>query len=138
MRELRASSFVPELVLGLEAADFVYQGDAPPGRFSLGAGSFPALTRLDASDNRALPPLEWYEALGHDAAQLAKGALEGAGFPDGRVDDGRAVRELHARAERGLGSARATLWTTDERGFSDARVLRRNLTIVSPSSSPRK
>ncbi|MET0790726.1 MAG: hypothetical protein ABW061_04335 [Polyangiaceae bacterium] len=136
VRELRAAAFVPELALGLEAAEYVYASDAPSGRFSLGAGSFPSAGRLDATDNPALPPLNWYEALGHDAAQLAKGALEG--FPDGRADDARVVRELHARAALALRSARATLWTSDERGFSEARVLRRNLTVVSPHSSPRK
>lgn len=135
-RELRASAFAPELALGLEAADFVYASDAPPARFSLGAGSFPAAVRLDVADNPALPALEWYEALGHDAAQLCKGALDG--FPDGRVDDSRAVRELHERAERALVSARGTLWTSDERGFSESRVLRRTLTVVSPPSPPRK
>ncbi|MES1174598.1 MAG: hypothetical protein ABUL62_09720 [Myxococcales bacterium] len=136
VRELRAAAFMPELALGLEAADFVYASDAPPGRFALGAGSFPAAVRLDFADNPALPPLEWYEALGHDAAQLAKEAL--VGFPDRREDNGRVVRELHARAERALGTARATLWTSDERGFSEARVLRRTLTVVSPSTYARK
>ena len=136
VRELRAAAFVPELALGLEAADFVYASDAPAARFALGAGSFPTTARLDAADNPALPPLEWYEALGHDASQLVKGALEG--FPDGREDNGRVVRELHARAERALDSARATLWTSDERGFSESRVLRRTLTVVSPPSSSRK
>jgi hypothetical protein len=136
VRELRAAAFVPELALGLEAAAFVYASDAPPGRFSLGAGSFPARVRLDSADNPALPALDWYEALGHDTAQLAKEALQG--FPDRREDDGRVVRELHARAERALDTARATLWTSDERGFSESRVLRRTLTVVSPQSSPRK
>jgi hypothetical protein len=136
VRELRAAAFVPELALGLEAADFVYASDAPPARFSLGAGSFPARERLDLGGNPARPALDWYEALGHDAAELAKEAL--AALPDGREDDAKVVRELHARAERALRAARVTLWTSDERGFSEARVLRRTLTIVSPPSSPRK
>jgi hypothetical protein len=136
VRELRAASFVPALALGLEAADFVYTSDAPPGCFAIGAGSFPAHARLDSPDNPALPALDWYEALGHDAAQLAKEAL--VGFPEGREDDPRIVHELHARAERTLDTARATLWTSDERGFSDLRVLRRTLSVVSPPSSSRK
>ena len=134
--ELRAAAFAPELALGLEGAEFVYSADAPRARFALGAGSFPSRGRPDAAANPALPALDWYEALGHDAALLAKGALEG--FPDGRVDDGRAVRELHARAERALGTAQAQLWTSDFRGFSEARVLPRTLTIVSPPPSPQK
>ena len=63
-----------------------------------------------------MPLLDWYEALGHDAALLAKGALEG--FPDGRVDEERAVHELHARAQRALASVQAPLWTSEARGFS--------------------
>jgi len=91
-------------------------------------------TRVDVVASPALPPVDWYEALGHDAALLARAALQG--FSDGRVDDGRVVRELHARAERALGTAEAPLWTTDSRGFSEARVLARTLTIVSPNSPP--
>ena len=133
-RELRSVSFAPELALGLESAEFVFASDAPRARFALGAGRFPSVVRPDATDNPALPPLDWYEALGHDAALLAHAALEG--FPGGRVADGPAVRELHARAERALGAAQAALWTTDSRGFSQGHVLPRTLTIVSPSTRP--
>lgn len=133
-RDLRSvSGFAPELALGLEAAEFVYQNDAPRARFALGAGSFPSQTRASAEDNPALPALDWYEALGHDAALLAKGALEG--FPDGRVDEERAVRELHARAQRALAAVQAPLWTSEARGFSQGQTLSRTLTIVSPSST---
>ena len=135
-RELRGVGFSPLLALGLEASEFVYSNDAPRQRFALGAGSFPHTVRLDAAIGSALPPVDWYEALGHDAALLAQVALEG--FSDGRVDDGRAVRELHARAERALGAAQAPLWTSDSRGFSDTHVLTRALTIVSPNSLPQK
>ena len=130
-RELRSVSFAPELALGLEAAEFVYASDAPRARFAVGAGRFPSAVRPDSADNPALPALDWYEALGHDAAQLARAALEG--FPEGRVADARAVRELHARAERALASAQASLWTSDARGFSRGHVLPRTLTIVSPA-----
>jgi hypothetical protein len=135
-RELRGVGFLPGLALGLEAAEFVYSSDAPRQSFALGAGVFPSLKRPDANDNPALPPLDWYEALGHDAALLSKAAL--GGFPDGRVDDIRAVRELHARAERALATARASLWTSDARGFSEAHQLSRTLTIVTSESSPQK
>jgi hypothetical protein len=129
-RELHAASFAPALALGLEASEFVYSSEAPRVRFAVGAGSFPSAVRADAVANPALPLADWYEALGHDAALLAQGALEG--FPDGRVDEGTAVRQLHARAERSLGTAQAPLWTSDSRGFSEAHVLTRTLTIVSP------
>lgn len=129
LRELRGVGFSPELALGLEASAFVYAAEAPRQTFAIGAGRFPIAKRPDADANSALPPVDWYEALGHDAALLSKGALEG--FPEGRVDDGRAVRELHARAERALGAAQASLWTSASSGFSAEHVLRRSLTIVS-------
>ncbi|MEO7036309.1 MAG: hypothetical protein ABI335_21005 [Polyangiaceae bacterium] len=131
-RELHNVSFSPVLALGLEGSEFVYAPDAPKTRFALGAGSFPLAARPAPGDNPALPAIDWYEALGHDAARLAKVALDG--FPDGRVDDGRAVRELHARAERALSAAQAPLWTSGFRGFSEAHVLPRALTIVSPKT----
>ncbi len=133
--ELRAAAFAPALALGLEAAEFVYASDAPAGRFALGAGSFPSPKRLEAVANPALPALDWYEALGHDAALLAQVALQG--FPNGRVDDGRVVRELHERAARALAAARGALWTSEARGFSEAHVLPRTLDIVAPGSSPK-
>ncbi|HYP78432.1 MAG TPA: hypothetical protein VER12_20810 [Polyangiaceae bacterium] len=130
---LRVPAFAPELALGLEAAEFVYESDAPRTRFALGAGSFPSHARSGSGDNPALPALDWYEALGHDAALLAQGALEG--FPEGRVDEERAVHELHARAQRALASVQAPLWTSEERGFSKGQTLNRTLTIVSPPSA---
>jgi len=135
-RELRGVGFLPALALGLEAAEFVYSADAPRQSFALGAGGFPSAKRLDARENAALPPVDWFEALGHDAALLSKAALDG--FPEGRVDDIRAVRELHARAERALTTAQAALWTSDARGFSEAHLLPRTLTVVSSESSPKK
>jgi hypothetical protein len=133
-RDLRSvSGFAPELALGLEAAEFVYQSDAPRARFALGAGSFPSPVRPDSDGNPALPALDWYEALGHDAALLAKGALEG--FPDGRVDEEHAVHELHVRAQRALARVQAPLWTSEARGFSEGQTLSRTLTIVSPPST---
>ena len=129
----RVPALAPVLALGLEAAEFVFASDAPSLRFALGAGSFPSATRPGAEQNAALPPLDWYEALGHDAALLAKGALEG--FPDGRVDEEHAVHELHARAQRALAGVQVPLWTSEARGFSRGHALSRALTIVSPSSA---
>lgn len=123
-------AFAPELALGLEAAEFVFASEAWGARFALGAGSFPSPLRSGPEENRALPALDWYEALGHDAALLAKGALEG--FPSGRVDEERAVHQLHARAQAALARVQVPLWTSDARGFSKGQTLSRTLTIVSP------
>jgi len=134
--DLTAADFFPTLALGLEAADFVYSNEAKGPRFALGAGRFPSEDRPDRASNPALPALDWYEALGHDAALLTAGALEG--FPEGRVDDREAVRELHERAERALSTAEAPLWTSEARGFSQGHLLARTLTIVSPHTAPKK
>ena len=136
-RELREVGFSPGLALGLAAAEFVYSSDAPRQSFALGAGVFPSATRSEGRSNSALPLVDWYEALGHDAALLSKAALDG--FPDGRVDDIRAVREACTlvRCAR-FATARASLWTSDARGFSEAHSLPRTLTIVSSESQPKK
>lgn len=133
--ELRRGAFAPVLALGLEAAEYVRRAEAPPSAFALGAGRFPSALPEDSERNPALPAIDWYEALGHDAAQLARAAL--ADFPDTRVDDARIVRELHARAERAVGSAEADLWTSDVRGFSSEHALSRTLALVSPASTPK-
>jgi hypothetical protein len=135
-RDLRGASFAPELALGLEAADFAYAVDAPRARFALGAGRFPFAAQPSGPSDSARPLPDWYEALGHDAALLARVALRD--FPSGRVDDAAAVRELHVRARRALESARTPLWTSESSGFSEGHVLARSLTVVSPDQSPKK
>jgi len=134
-RDLRASHATTALALGLAASEFVYANEAGHVDFGVGAGSFPSASRPDAPADSALPPLDWYEALGHDAALLAKGAL--GDFPEGRVDDLRTVRELHARAKHALEVARAPLWTSDSQGFSADRVLPRTLAIISAKLAPK-
>lgn len=131
--ELRTQPFPVQFALGLEASPVLYESSLPSGSFGLGAGRFPTASRVDAAANAALPALDWYEALGHDAARLAQSALQG--FPEGRVDDARAVRELHARAERALQTAQAELWTSEERGFSLDHLLPRTLSIASSTTT---
>ncbi len=134
-RDLRGAAFAPWLALGLEASEYDTALDAPRARFALGAGSFPGVARSARGADPASPAVDWYEALGHDAALLAVRAL--TGFPDARVDDGRAVHELHGRAERALATAEAALWTSDSRRFSENHRMSRTLTILSPSSASR-
>jgi hypothetical protein len=73
----------------------------------------------------------WDAALGHDAALLASAAI--ADFALERVDDARAVSELHRRAQKNLATVRAALWTTEKKGFEGRRRLERKLTIASLS-----
>lgn len=133
--ELRRAAFAPLLALGLEAAEYLQAAEVPRGAFAVGAGRFPGALPRDSERNPALPAIDWYEALGHDAALLARAAL--SDFPDTRVDDARIVRELRARAERAVGSAEAELWTSDFRGFSREHALPRTLALVSSDTTPK-
>lgn len=77
----------------------------------------------------------FYEALGRDAAALARAAV--AGFPDQRVMDQAKVGELHDRARSALEKADVELWTSDTRGFGPKRSIERKLTVVDGGREPR-
>lgn len=122
------------LGLGLEAGELFDQLEPAQPRFAVSAGAFPhrkgtpapeSLERLVARSGHAP---SWFTTLGHDAALLAKVAL--AELPLSRVDDARAVTDLHRRAADGLGRASADLWSSDQRGFAGKRVLPRTLGTV--------
>ena len=119
--ELVRARLKPTLLCGLECAELVVAQGRSLEWYGIRAGRFPSASRVGT-------PLTFYEALGHDAASLAKVALRD--FPLERVDDAKGVVELHARAERGLSSASAELWSSETRGFSGGRVLARQLTVV--------
>jgi len=119
--ELVRARLKPTLLCGLECAELAVGQGRSLEWYGIQAGRFPSASRVGT-------PLTFYEALGHDAASLAKVALRD--FPLERVDDAKGVVELHARAERGLSAASAELWSTEERGFSGGRVLARRLTVV--------
>jgi hypothetical protein len=120
MRELGATRTPPLVACGLECSESVLQSGGPA--LGVRAGAFPA----GRSD--------WYEALGRDAAALARAAL--ADFPEQRVVDQAQVGELHARARSALERVEVTLETSDRRGFAGAHVLPRTLSVVDGARPP--
>jgi len=111
------------LALGLDAGGVGATLGVPT--LTPGAGKYPANT----------PAGGWYEALGHDAAVLAARAL--AALPSEGVARQADVAALHAKARDALATVEAELWTSDDKGFGGARVLGRELTIVSGGPTER-
>jgi hypothetical protein len=107
--------------LGLESAPLAMTARWKNPTLYLHTGQFP---RVSGSSARSLPS-SWYEALGRDAAVLARQVL--AGFPSETVDDARVVAELHKRAQSRLLSVSVKLVTTDRAGFSGQHRLPRDL-----------
>jgi hypothetical protein len=108
------------LGLGLDTSELFASMRSDPALLAVGAGRFPQ----GLSDS----PPSWYEALGHDVAELVRTALND--FPTERVDDTRSVSGLHQRAQAALLGAEADLWTTERRGFGGARRMARAWTVV--------
>ncbi len=79
-------------------------------------------------------PPSWWMALGHDAARLARDAVEG--LAELTTEEG-AVRRSHELVSRELLSASAALWTSDATGFTGGRRLPRDIESVS-SNGPSK
>jgi hypothetical protein len=105
------------LALGLDAGGVGATLGVPT--LTPGAGKYPGNT----------PAGGWYEALGHDAAVLAARAL--TALPSEGVARQADVEALHAKARDALATVEVELWTSDDKGFRGARVLGRELTIVS-------
>jgi hypothetical protein len=115
-RELGAARV--RLGLGLETSELYESLGTDPAPLAVGAGRFPQVATRPS----------WFEALGHDAAELVRTAL--GNFPTARVDDARSVTELHQRAQTALLRAEADLWTTERRGFGGAHQMARAWTVV--------
>jgi hypothetical protein len=119
-RELGAAGSKALAACTLECAETALGNGGPA--LAVKAGSFP---------NRG----DWYEALGRDAAALARAAL--ADFPEERVVDRALVGELHARARGALERAEVTLETSEARGFGGAQTLPRTLGVIDGAGNPR-
>ena len=74
------------------------------------------------------PRPSYWAALGHDAGALAKAAL--APLPKDTTSDTLAVAQRRAIVQAGLLATRVRLWTSDERGVGEGRVLARSLRLV--------
>jgi hypothetical protein len=114
--ELRSERFAPLLALGLEGAEVL--GSMTGRRFGLAAGSFP-------SDKPGVDiPVDFYEALGHDAGTLVWRAWASLGGLAGSVD-----RQKRARLPTALADVTTELSTTERRGFAGKRRLLRKLGV---------
>ncbi len=120
LRELGGARQPPLVACGLECSESVLLSGGPA--LGVKTGTFPA----GRSD--------WYEALGRDAAALARAAL--ADFPEQRVVDQAQVGELHARARSALERVEVALETSDLRGFGGKHVLPRTLGVVDRGPRP--
>jgi len=119
--ELRTARERLTLALGLDAG--VVSATLGLPTLTPGAGSYPATA----------PGGGWYEALGHDAAVLAARALQA--LPSEGVARQADVEALHAKARDALATVQAELWTSAHPGFAGARVLGRELAIVTGGPS---
>jgi len=125
LAEIAASGLRPVLALGLDCAELLASVESRYATLAPGSGKFPRAGSALAGDTRAVPP-NWYEVLGHDAAVLARAALQR--FPLERVDDAKAVAKLHAKARDELAHAKAKLWSSESPGFNGQQVLPRSWT----------
>ena len=70
----------------------------------------------------------WWTALGHDAAALARLAVEP--LPDDPTEDPAEIEARRRRATEALAGATADLWTTEARGFAGGRTLARSVRVI--------
>jgi hypothetical protein len=119
--ETRRSGQVLDFALGLESAGLALDPSTRGRVLFVRAGAFPGELVPSTEDM----PSAWYEALGQDAAALAKRAL--APFPSETVDDALIVAELHTRARDRLLSTTVKLRTSHQDGFAGQHRLPREL-----------
>lgn len=132
-----SSTTTPAVALTLEAG--LPMAEVPRGVvvLSAAAGIVPILaSRPEESrdeeirsfmDRFGARPSYW-TALGHDAGALAKGAI--TPLPKDTTTDPKAVAQRRTIVQTGLLATKVRLWTSDERGISEGRILPRSLRLV--------
>jgi hypothetical protein len=144
----RLASGEHAMALTLEAS--VPLSEVPPGIvvLSASAGLVPVLAARpeDAKDEDVRAFMDrfgvrpsYWTAIGRDGGALARAAL--APLPADATDDTKAVTQRRAIVQAGLLSVRVRLWTTDDRGIGEGRVLPRALRLTTwgatkPQPSP--
>jgi hypothetical protein len=138
LADLAASHTRGTVALTLEAAAIVpRQGGIRV--LTAQAGVIPA---VDSSDPRAaevarfaasLGVIDWWTALGRDAATLARLALRS--LPTDLASDPALVKDRRARARDALAAARAPLWSSEATGWSQAHAMAR--TVCALDAPPR-
>ncbi len=123
-REVRVARLPALVACDFECGDALGSSGAAP-ELALASGKFPS---------PGTAGITYYEALGRDAALLARTAL--ADLPEQGAVDREQVGELHERARKSLQAASVALLTSDARGFGRAHVLPRTLSVVDGASQP--
>ncbi len=113
--EAREQKLLPLLAVGLEGAEVLQSIGGR--RFALGAGKFPNLKA------GADVPMDFYEALGHDAGTLVRGAWSKLGGLYKGSDD------LRPHLAETLSALSVSLETTEATGFAGKRRLPRKLVV---------
>jgi hypothetical protein len=108
---------------GVIPGDLKLSSKTPPGTRDADVRAMTA--RLGGRPN-------WWAALGHDAATLARDALADA--PTDVVTTQAQIAQRRQAARDALAAARDRLWTTDEAGFGRDHKLARQVRVVDLSS----
>lgn len=106
---------------------------APKSAYVLRAGVYPfdgnvRDARLSVWTGEGRLPPSWWSALARDAAVLAYEAVEN--LEDTGAEDESGVRARRQQAAVALAQARATLWTTESRGFVGSQRVKRKIEVV--------
>ncbi len=121
--------------LSLEAQNGFDGSSSGAHVLTVGAGLLPVDVAATAKDPKLLAyqaqfgtrPSFW-TALGHDAAVLARAAMQS--LPDDATDSATEVTKRREIARSGLESAKVLLWTSEASGFAAGHVLARALRVV--------
>ena len=136
--EVGASATKGVIALSLEAATDLRDVHLPPGlrvvtastgAIPMGADDAPrdsALSRYTATFGEKL---DWWTALGRDAALLARQGVLSLEAGASTTDANR-VTALHAQVRDKILGARAELWSTDATGFGETRVIDRPICVM--------
>jgi hypothetical protein len=107
---------------------------------SASAGVVPTASTADPRHDElqrfsaTLGTVSWWTALGHDAATLARVALDE--LPIETVTEARAVAERRQSARDRLGSSSARLWSTESASWTSARTMKRTICTIDAPPTP--
>lgn len=138
IEELASRGRTGTVALSLEPSSDLALARRPPGLrvVTLSAGVVPFLAGRGERDAELMKyveafggKLEWWTALGRDAATLARTAVM-ALAPSETASDVARVAERRDLVRKTLGAARVRLWTSEARGFASAQELPRGICVM--------
>jgi hypothetical protein len=102
---------------------------ASTGAIPIGPGDAPRDSELRRFTAAFGARLDWWTALGRDAATLARQAVLALSATEDSREATR-VSQLHTNVRDRLASAHADLWSTDAQGFGTSRVIDRPICVM--------